>query len=295
MADVVDPLLDELLDQVLQAWSEGRAVDAERLCDGHPERRALAEAALALAREVAVVRPVTLPTVPGYRLLRELGRGGMGVVYLARQEALDRMVALKVLPDAVLAAEGVRRRFLAEARSLGRIRHPHVVTVHEVVEAEGLCAFAMEWVDGRTLEQLLLELAPWSRRGPAPAVRLGPDTTLPGDPPSGDGGGGVGADDDLREWLADRKVLRPLSGSPLGPGPALAITLTKSADVRLDLFDLSGRRVRNLANRRLPSGLTVLPWDGRGDDGGKQPRGVYFARFVSGSRVVTARVLWLNR
>ncbi len=53
--------------------------------------------------------------------------------------------------------------------------------------------------------------------------------------------------------------------------------------------------MRNLANRRLPSGLTVLPWDGRGDDGGKQPRGVYFARFVSGSRVVTARVLWLNR
>ena len=127
------------------------------------------------------------------------------------------------------------------------------------------------------------------------AAWVAPDTTLPGDPPSGDGGGGVGADDDLREWLADRKVLRPLSGSPLGPGPALAITLTKSADVRLDLFDLSGRRVRNLANRRLPSGLTVLPWDGRGDDGGKQPRGVYFARFVSGSRVVTARVLWLNR
>jgi hypothetical protein len=118
-----------------------------------------------------------------------------------------------------------------------------------------------------------------------------PDTTPPENPPPSDGDGSG----DPNEWLGDRATLRPLRSSPLGPGPALAVKLPVTADVRVDLYDLGGRRVRNLAHRTMPAGVTVLPWDGRGDDGVAQPKGMYFARLVSGRHVMTARVLLLPR
>ncbi len=116
-----------------------------------------------------------------------------------------------------------------------------------------------------------------------------PDTTPPEDPPPTDGDPGTEPGD----WLGVRGSLRPLRSSPLGPGPALAVQLPRDSDVRVDLYDLSGRRVRNLARRTLPAGVTVLPWDGRGDDGVAQPRGMYFARLVSGRHVLTTRILLL--
>ncbi|MBI5170803.1 MAG: family 43 glycosylhydrolase [Candidatus Eisenbacteria bacterium] len=116
-----------------------------------------------------------------------------------------------------------------------------------------------------------------------------PDTILPEDPPPADGDPGS----EPGEWLGDRGSIRPLRSSPLGPGPALAVQIPEASDVRVDLYDLGGRRVRNLARRTLPAGITVLPWDGRGDDGTAQPRGMYFARLVSGRHVLTTRILLL--
>jgi flagellar hook assembly protein FlgD len=63
----------------------------------------------------------------------------------------------------------------------------------------------------------------------------------------------------------------------------------------VDLFDLSGRRVRNLADRVLPAGATVLPWDGRDDAGKAMPRGVYFARLTGSGLSATARILLAPR
>jgi hypothetical protein len=117
-----------------------------------------------------------------------------------------------------------------------------------------------------------------------------PDTTPVDPPPTDDGGGGGDAPPD---WLGDRGMFRSLTGSPLGPGPAFVVQLPSASDVRVDLFDLLGRRVRNLASRSMPQGTTVLPWDGRGDDGVSQARGVYFARMSAGPHVKTVRVLWL--
>ncbi|HEY6108167.1 MAG TPA: hypothetical protein VIV56_04605, partial [Gemmatimonadales bacterium] len=65
-----------------------------------------------------------------YVLERELGRGGMGVVFLARDVALDRPVAIKLLPPALAAAPGLRERFLQEARTAARLAHPHIVPIH---------------------------------------------------------------------------------------------------------------------------------------------------------------------
>jgi serine/threonine protein kinase len=89
--------------------------------------------------------------VPGFELLGELGRGGMGVVYKARQAALGRVVALKMILAGPHAAPAVVARFLAEARAVARFQHPNIVQIFEVGEAGGLPYFALEFVDGVTL------------------------------------------------------------------------------------------------------------------------------------------------
>src|SRR5262245_15175111 len=99
----------------------------------------------------AGVVPAEWPTVAGYEILAELGRGGMGVVYKARQVSLKRLVALKLIRDGALAGPQERARFRIEAEAAARIRHPNVVQVHEVGEHQGRPYFAMEFVDGGSL------------------------------------------------------------------------------------------------------------------------------------------------
>ncbi|MEP6745548.1 MAG: protein kinase, partial [Gemmatimonadota bacterium] len=85
-----------------------------------------------------------------YSLERELGRGGMGEVYLARDVALDRAIAIKLLPPILAAQPAFRERFLREARTAARLSHPHIVPIHAVAEREGFVYFVMGYVPGRT-------------------------------------------------------------------------------------------------------------------------------------------------
>lgn len=103
-----------------------------------------------------------------YVLLEEVGRGGMGVVYLARQQDLDRLVAVKMILSSHLASDEEVRRFYAEARTAGRLRHPHVVGIHEVGQIEGQHYFAMDYVAGTSLAGLIRQGTVESGR----AVRL---------------------------------------------------------------------------------------------------------------------------
>lgn len=86
-----------------------------------------------------------------YCVERELGRGGMGIVVLARDERLDRAVALKVLPPALALQPETRERFLREARMSAQLSHPHIVPVHRADDIGGFAFFAMGFVDGETL------------------------------------------------------------------------------------------------------------------------------------------------
>jgi predicted Ser/Thr protein kinase len=86
-----------------------------------------------------------------YEVVRELGRGGMGVVYLARQKSLGREVAVKVLSPAVASHAGLVERFLAEARHMAQVRHPNVVAVYEAGQAGGEPYFTMEYIPGEPL------------------------------------------------------------------------------------------------------------------------------------------------
>jgi len=86
-----------------------------------------------------------------YAVERELGRGGMGVVFLARDLALDRLVAIKLLPPALAASVDLRARFLREARTAARLSHPNIVPIHSVEDSDGLVFFVMGYVAGETL------------------------------------------------------------------------------------------------------------------------------------------------
>jgi predicted Ser/Thr protein kinase len=86
-----------------------------------------------------------------YSLDRELGRGGMGVVYLANEVDLDRPVAIKLLPPDLAANARLRERFLREARISAKLSHPHIIPIHAVDEVRGFVFFAMAYVDGETL------------------------------------------------------------------------------------------------------------------------------------------------
>ena len=104
-----------------------------------------------------------------YSLQRELGRGGMGIVYLARDVQLDRDVAIKVLPSHLARSEASRERFLREARTAAGLSHPHIVPIHRVGEKDGFVFFVMSYVEGETLGERLRTKGPLA---PADAARV---------------------------------------------------------------------------------------------------------------------------
>jgi hypothetical protein len=167
--DADEALLAEVFDLLFEHVLEGRTPDFDQMLPHRPDLRPRVEQAWSLACSVAGRREPGRPVLGGYEIVRELGHGGMGTVYLARHQSLDREVAIKILPQSLALSPRAKRRFLAEARALARIRHEHVVHLHRIVDHAEMLAFEMEYVDGPSLQQLIVGL---KQRAPAGIPQL---------------------------------------------------------------------------------------------------------------------------
>ncbi len=119
-------------------------------------------AASPMPAESAVLESDRLPSLVGqdigdFAILEEVGRGGMGVVYKARQKSLDRIVALKMLLADYFQKPNRLQRFLAEARAAARLAHPNIVSIYQVGECAAGHYYTMEFIDGRSLETVILQ------------------------------------------------------------------------------------------------------------------------------------------
>jgi serine/threonine protein kinase/WD40 repeat protein/tetratricopeptide (TPR) repeat protein len=167
-----DPAFDLLVDELIARLQAGEAPDWPALAREHPEYvgrlRSVAQALEALgdlsragdsALSGVAPLPVAADLVPGvlgdFRILREVGRGGMGVVYEAEQVSLNRRVALKVLPLAATMDPRHLQRFRHEARAAALLHHPHVVPVHGVGCERGVHYYAMQLIEGCSLAAVI--------------------------------------------------------------------------------------------------------------------------------------------
>ena len=115
----------------------------------------------------------------GFRIERELGRGGMGVVYLAEHVHLGRRVALKFLGPGLSESGDFRERFVRESRLAASLHHPNIVTVYDAGEAEGQLYIAMQYVDGTDLSTLLAEEGGSRRAGASTSSSRSPARSTP--------------------------------------------------------------------------------------------------------------------
>ena len=161
-----------VLDDYLARLQSGEQPSRESLLEEHPDLASALDCLDALdslapdepkgsriADEPTMRIPepmANLPRIFGqYELLDEIGRGGMGVVYMARQSGLDRTVAIKMILAGHMASREHVRRFQAEAKATAQLRHPNIVHIHEVGQIHGQDYFAMELVEGESLAQRL--------------------------------------------------------------------------------------------------------------------------------------------
>jgi serine/threonine protein kinase len=165
-ADALESLVGRVADEFLARKERGEAPDPEEFAALHPDaadliRRTLAALRLAADSQqsgaVGAVAPELPEALGDYRIVREIGRGGMGVVYEAEQLSLRRRVALKVLPFAAVMDPRHFQRFKNEATAAAALDHPNVVKVYAVGCERGVHFIAMQFIDGRSLAELIRE------------------------------------------------------------------------------------------------------------------------------------------
>ena len=179
----------QLAEEFLERYRQGQRPSLKEYIDRHPELAGEIKdvfPAMALMENIALddeslAGAATGPEIIGaaappeqlgdYRILREVGRGGMGIVYEAEQVSLGRHVALKVLPRKVLLDDAQKRRFEREAKAAAKLHHTNIVPVFGVGEHEGLPYYVMQFIQGLGLDDVLDELK--RMQGSAPRTATG--------------------------------------------------------------------------------------------------------------------------
>jgi len=239
LLEYVDGELDESQARKVRAHLDGcpacmRSLkETQELLGVIEEVRASRSRSLATVRATPPAAPVMCePARPGsqmgdFEILDEIGRGGMGVVYRARQVSLNRIVALKVLSATVCSSEKAVARFRNEARAAAKLHHTHIVPVYAQGECEGHCYYAMELIEGQSLDRVLARE---------------PDRVSPGFPGfSGSARSRSGAGGRTTDRLGARPSSAPVptapggSGAAVPPAPATESAASRSQSCRPDL------------------------------------------------------------
>src|SRR5262249_33489577 len=180
-----DASLAELIDELPARLQTGQPLDLEACLREHPEHaerlakllpalQMLADASAARAggsfagSDGEALSPPRLGELGDFRLLREIGRGGMGVVYEAVQLSLNRRVALKVLPFAATLDPRQLQRFKNEAQAAAQLHHQHIVPVYGVGCERAVHFYAMQFIDGHTLATMVEQLRQLANGQPPP-------------------------------------------------------------------------------------------------------------------------------
>ena len=187
-----DPLLGQLLEELLVQYRVSGDGQLEAYCERYPEQAEQLTELFAALRMMESHKPsedeaVGIPRsvrdrnwrLGEFQILREIGRGGMGIVYKAVQLSLGRHVALKVISQHLLGKQSAVARFRREARAAARLHHTNIVPVFEVGEEKEVCFYAMQYISGQSLDQVLDEL-----RAMQPTVS--PAATQPSSPSEAD-------------------------------------------------------------------------------------------------------------
>jgi serine/threonine protein kinase/WD40 repeat protein len=235
--------------------------------------------------------------IAGYRVVRELGRGGMGTVYEAVHVGLDRPVALKVLGSHAAPDSSARRRFLNEARTAAALHHTHIVPVFDVGQAGGLCYYAMQRIEGSGLDRLIRHLrtarglhgqgpiattSPSPRGGPEPSssgfssrfsrllVRFSKPLSWRSGRPSGAASTGPGGEDDCGVEILEKP---PTGGPPSRLAPPAKGAKPSGIPPSLNAILPSGDSTASWMSRSQPAGGPSLASPIRGDLGPSLGRG----------------------
>lgn len=163
--------LEEVLDQYLAELAAGESPDQQSYLRAHPE---LADALKGVFKTLEFVEATSRSlsasaleadqVLGDFRIVKEIGRGGMGVVYEAVQTSLDRRVALKILPSTAVLSDTASERFNREAATAGRLHHTNIVPVYAVGEEQGIPYYAMQFIEGDSLSQELRRIRGESAR-----------------------------------------------------------------------------------------------------------------------------------
>jgi serine/threonine protein kinase len=234
----VDPL-DAVVEAILQRCRRGERPALSEYTGRYPELagrlREVFPALVMIENLGSVGGAHTLPPAPraaaraperlgDYRLLREIGHGGMGVVYEAVQESLGRHVALKVLPAAVSGRGLFLERFRREAKAAARLHHTNIVPVYGVGEEDGTCYYAMQFIQGQGLDAVLEDVK--RLRGLAAEPTDAPTRTA--------GAAGSGS-------VAGALLTGHFAGAGRGPAAAAAAPGAPSAPAAESCSSLSGQ------------------------------------------------------
>jgi serine/threonine protein kinase len=240
-----DPVLDDLLAEFGNQMHAGNGVDIEAFIRAHPERAEALRRMLPAVQVLANLLPLSDAASPfhavgsesatalgelgDYRLIREVGRGGMGVVYEAEQISLRRRVALKMLPFAAALDAKQLQRFKNEAQAAAGLHHTNIVPVHAVGCERGVHYYAMQFIDGQTLAALIADLRQLSRPPNDPADQA--EASLP-DPPPHVRDGVAGA-----PWLAIRPPQAGYAAPPAGDSGLQSTATPDAAEILTPIPD----------------------------------------------------------